>query len=269
MANSFGDGVIDFVWACWGAVGVPAPVRRPIATAVDVEPLIHVTNEIGSRDQRLAAHAQAWRQSFPELVSRTRLKRLGGDPDVASVLPDRSKRIAGPAHLDVTSAAAVQLRVRSALGVSARAEIIRQLGLDPVGTTRSASDLAQLCGYSKRNVEKSLAGLERAGWVMRMRGGASLRWSLADHAAIAELFSPMPESNLSFLALCRILEALLPLDRYLSEDRHVRSAAARRALEEQGPAAEWGSVRLPAPSPGGDAWEEALAWVDGLVESAV
>ena len=269
MANSFGDGVIDFVWACWGAVGVPAPVRRPIATAVDVEPLIHVTNEIGSRDRRLAAHAQAWQQSFPELVSRTRLKRLGGDPDVASVLPDRSKRIAGPAHLDVTSAAAVQLRVRSALGVSARAEIIRQLGLDPVGTTRSASDLAQLCGYSKRNVEKSLAGLERAGWVMRMRGGASLRWSLADHAAIAELFSPMPESNLSFLALCRILEALLPLDRYLSEDRHVRSAAARRVLDEQGPTAEWGSVRLPAPPPGGDAWEEALAWVDGLVESAL
>jgi len=158
--------------------------------------------------------------------------------------------------------------VRSALGVSARAEIIRQLILDPVGTMRSASDLAQLCGYSKRNVEKSLAGLERAGWVVRMRGGASLRWSLADRVAITELFSPIPESNLSFLALCRILEALLPLDRYRSEDRHVRSAAVRRVLEEQGPTAEWGSVRLPAPSPGVDAWGEALSWVGGLVESA-
>ncbi len=269
MANSFNDGVIDFVWACWGVVGVPAPVRRPIATAIDVEPLIRITNQIGSRDRRLGAHAQAWQQSFPELVSRTRLKRLGADLDVAPVLPDRSKRMAGPVHLDVLSAPAVQLRVRSALGVSARAEIIRQLCLDPAGTMRSASDLAQLCGYSKRNVEKSLAGLERAGWVMRMRGGASLRWSLADHAAITELFSPMPESNLSFLALCRILEALLPLDRYRSEARHVRSAAARRVLEEQGPTAEWGSVRLPAPPPGVDAWEEALAWVDGLVESAL
>lgn len=269
MAKSFSDGVIDFAWACWGAVGVPAPVRRPIAVAVDVEPLIHITNEIGSRDRRLVAHAQAWRQSFPELVSRTRLKRLGGSPDVAPVLPDRSERMAGPVHLDVLAAAAVQLRVRSALGVSARAEIVRQLGLDPAGTMRSASDLAQLCGYSKRNVEKSLAGLERAGWVLRMRGGASLRWSLADHAVITELFSPMPESNLSFLALCRILEALLPLDRYRSEARHVRSAAARRVLEEQGPTAEWGSVRLPAPSPGVDAWQEALAWVDGLMESAL
>ncbi len=269
MANSFNDGVIDFVWACWGVVGVPAPVRRPIATAIDVEPLIRITNQIGSRDRRLGAHAQAWQQSFPELVSRTRLKRLGADPDVAPVLPDRSKRMAGSVHLDVAAAAAVQLRVRSALGVSARAEIIRQLCLDPAGTMRSASDLAQLCGYSKRNVEKSLAGLERAGWVMRMRGGASLRWSLADHAAITELFSPMPESNLSFLALCRILEALLPLDRYRSEARHVRSAAARRVLEEQGPTAEWGSVRLPAPPPGVDPWGEALAWVDGLVESAL
>jgi len=269
MANSFSDGMIDFVWACWGVVGVPAPVRRPIATAVDLEPLIHITNEIGSRDRRLAAHAQAWQQSFPELVSRTRLKRLGGSPDVAPVLPDRSERMAGPVHLDVLAAAAVQLRVRSALGVSARAEIIRQLGLDPAGTMRSASDLAQLCGYSKRNVEKSLAGLERAAWVVRMRGGASLRWSLANHAVITDLFSPMPENNLSFLALCRILEALLPLDRYRSEAQHVRSAAARRVLEEQGPAAEWGSVRLPAPSPGVDAWEEALAWVDGLVESAL
>ena len=90
MVSSFSDGVIDFVWACWGAVGVPAPVRRPIAAAVDVEPLIRITNAIGSRDQRLAAHAQAWQQSFPELVSRTRLKRLGGNPDLAPVLPERS-----------------------------------------------------------------------------------------------------------------------------------------------------------------------------------
>lgn len=269
MGSSFHDGLADFVWACWGSLGVAAPVRRPVAMAIDVEPLIDLTDTLGSRDRRLASHARAWQQSFPELVSRARLKRFGGLRSSASPFPVRSELMAGAVRLDLSSAAAVQLRVRSALGVSARAEIIRQLGVDPARTLRSTSDLAQLCGYSKRNVEKSLLGLERAGWVVRTRGGASLRWSLVDHAAITGLFSPMPVSNVSFLALHRVLEALLPLDRYRSESREVRSAVARRVLAEQGPTAEWGSVRLPAPSVGADAWEEALAWVGDLADSAI
>lgn len=268
MLSSFHEGVRDFAWACWGTLGVPAPVSRPLSMAVDLEPLVHLTDALGNGDRRLASNARAWQGSFPELVSRARLKRLGVDAVAAAPLPVRGGQMAGPVHLDVSSAAAVQLRVRSALGVGARAEIIRQLVVDPVGTLRTASDLAQLCGYSKRNIEKSLMGLERAGWVARTRGGAALRWSLANHATMAGLFSPVPVSNASFLALHRVLKAVLDLDRFGSEAPQVRSAAARRVLADQGPTAEWGSVQLPKPPPGSDAWQETLAWVEDLPESA-
>ncbi|MEA2011231.1 MAG: hypothetical protein U9N78_11055, partial [Actinomycetota bacterium] len=102
----------------------------------------------------------------------------------------------------------------------------------------------------------------------RTRGGAALRWSLANHATMAGLFSPVPVSNASFLALHRVLKAVLDLDRFGSEAAEVRSAAARRVLADQGPTAEWGSVQVPKPPPGSDAWQETLAWVEDLPESA-
>lgn len=269
MSSDFLEAANLFTWSVWGEIGVPSQERRLIEMAIDLEPLVRLTDAVGRNDPRLRSHAAAWLDASPELVSRARLKRLdGGEPDVLG-RPGRATAMSGRAAPDVASASAIQLRIRSALGVSARAEIIRQFVLDRPGTRRSASELGQLCGYTKRNVEKALEALERGGWVMRIRGGTSLRWSVDDHAALAGLFSPLPSSNASFLALAQIVENLLSLDDIGSAGGQVRSAAARQLLAEQQTTADWGGVTLPKVPSTDDAWVAISAWVADLPAAAL
>lgn len=237
--------------------------------AIDLEPLIRLTKVVGARDSRLRFQTADWLNAFPELVSRARLKRIGGDVLKPSAGSNRTATLSGRAMSDVASASAVQLRIRSALGVSARAEIIRQLVLDMPRTRRSSSDLAQLCGYTKRNTEKALESLERGGWLMRIRGGASLRWSVVDHTALAGLFSPLPPSNASFMALAQIVESLVALDDVGLEHAQVRSAFARQLLTDVGATADWGEVNLPEVRPADDAWDVTFAWAAGLPSTAL
>ncbi len=269
MSSGFLKVANMFTWSVWGEIGVPSQERRPFEMAIDLEPLIRLTDVVGRDDPRLRSHATTWMDAFPELVSKARLKRLGGDGSGVSARSLRANAMSGRAALDVASASAVQLRIRSALGVSARAEIIRQFVLDTPGTRRSASELGQLCGYTKRNVEKALEALERGGWVVRIRGGTSLRWSVADHTALVGLFSPLPSSNASFMALAQIVENLLSLDDVGSARRQVRSAAARQLLTELQTTADWGGVTLPTVSPTDDAWVAIFTWVTDLPSAAL
>ncbi len=126
-----------------------------------------------------------------------------------------------------------------------------------------------MSGCTKRNVEKALESLERGGWVELVRGGVSLRWSIRDHAALAELFSPVPASNVSFMALAHIVEGLVSLDDLSLTRAQVRSAATRQLLSELGPTADWGEVQLPDLSSTVDAWETALGWVKHLPLAAL
>ena len=269
MSSDFRGAAVRFAWSAWGEIGVPSAERRTFDIAIDLEALIHVTGVVVDQDARLRSQAASWQRSFPEFVSRARLKRLGDKLEMAVPGKDRSSTMAGQPEAALSGASAVQLRMRSALGVSARAEIVRQLVLDVPGTRRSSSDLAQLCGYTKRTAEKALESLERGGWMSRIEGGAVLRWSLTDHEALADLFLPLPISNASFLALAEIVEALVELDGYASASSRVRSAAARGVLAEVRPIADWGSVRLPKFPPDQDAWEFLLAWVTELPGSAL
>jgi hypothetical protein len=237
--------------------------------AIDMEALIHLTDVIADHDARLLSHAVAWQSAFPELISKARMKRIGDQPASGTSANGRSRAMSGPPVVNLAGASAVQLRMRSALGVSARAEIIRQFVLDTPGTRRTASDLAQLCGYTKRNTERALVSMERGGWITRIEGGTSLRWSLADHTALAVLFAPLPTSNTSFLALGEIVEELLVLDQRASDPVPVRSAAARGVHAKVRPTADWGSVQLPRCPPDRDAWEITLEWVSDLPASAL
>jgi hypothetical protein len=269
MNSEFLEAANSLVWSVWGEIGVPSSQRRSIGLAIDLEPLIHLTAVVDGDDPRLRSHADAWRGAFSDLVSRARLKRLGGDISEPQARPAGREAMSGEATLDTAGPAAVQLRIRSALGVSARAEIIRQLILDPQRTRRSSAELARLCGYTKRNTEKALESLERGGWIVRIRGGASLRWSLADRAALGNLFSPLPPSNASFMALAEIVEMLTSLDGVATRETVVRSAATRQLLADLQPTADWGEIELPKVPSGVDAWRATLEWTVGLPQTAL
>ena len=258
-----------FVWSAWGELGVRSIEHRSFDIAIDLEPLIRLSSVVGESDSRLRSETAIWLAAFPELISQARLKRIGGEVPKSLTRPRRSESMSGQATLNVASAPVVQLRIRSALGVSARAEIVRQLVLDPPRTRRSSADLAQLCGYTKRTVEKALESLERGGWVSRITGGASLHWAIVDHSAIGGLFFPLPPSNVSFMALAKIVEDLTSLDDVASEGGQVRSATARQLLAELRTTADWGAVKLPPLPIAADAWEVTLAWIGGLPLTAL
>lgn len=271
MDKGFGAATTEFVWACWGELGVPGGDGRSVDLAIDLEPLIWLTGTVAKNDARLRSHANAWIAAFPEFVSKARLKRLEGTRSASStVRSDRTAiELSGPAQIDVSRASAAQLRIRAALGVSARAEIVRQLTIDPQHARPTAADLAHLCGYTKRNIEKALESLEHAGWARRIRGGAAQRWTLVHHGTFTKLFAPLPGGAMSFMALAQIVQGLLSLDQAGSQAPPVRSAMARQTLSEHGPTADWGRINLPIPPPGDDAWETALAWVSGLPVTAM
>jgi hypothetical protein len=118
-------------------------------------------------------------------------------------------------------------------------------------------------------VEKALESLERGGWVVRIKGSTSLRWSIVDHVVLADLFSPVPLTNTSFMALAEIVESLVSLDGLGSKSDRVRSAAARQLLVELRATADWGEVGLPIIPPNTDAWDATLSWVAGLPSTAL
>ena len=269
MSNPFGDAVSRFVWSVWGEIGVPSTDRRVVDLAIDMEALIHLTNSVAEHDPRLVSHTASWQHAFPEFISKARMKRIGDGGALGVPGNDRSRAMSGPSVVVLSGASAIQLRMRAALGVSARAELIRQFLLDTLGARRSTSELAQLSGYTKRNTEKALISLERSGWIARIEGGTSLQWSLTGHAALADLFAPVPTSNTSFLALSKIVEELLLLDQHASGSLLVRSAAARGVLAEVRPTADWGSVNLPRCPPDSDAGEITLRWIGDLPASAI
>ena len=269
MSSPFRDAVGRFVWSAWGEIGVPSTKRRVFDLAIDMEALIHLTNIVAQYDPRLLSNTASWQHAFPEFISKARMKRIGSGAAPATQENDRSRAMSGPSVVVLSSASAIQLRMRSALGVSARAELIRQLLLDTPGTRRSSSELAQLSGYTRRNTEKALVSLERSGWIARIEGGTSLQWSLTGHAALADLFAPLPTSNTSFLALSEIVVELLALDQHASGSLLVRSAAARGVLAEVRPTADQGSVDLPRCPPDSDAWKITLRWISDLPASAI
>lgn len=269
MSDDLTTAVIDFLWACWAELGVPASRRYPFDVAIDVEPLIMLTRTAAGRDPRLRSNAEAWIDQHRELVSRARLKRLASANPVTDEAPfgGRSRiRDRVPAVAD--SPATLQLRVRSALGISARAEIVRQLLMDPVGTSRPASDLAVLTGYSKRNVEKALESLDRSGWVRRSLGSRTTSWRLADSNALSTLFAPIPGARASFLILADIARGLADLASHGTESADVRSAMARRFVAEHAPRADLGSIDLPFAPNGADAYEALIDWTRRLPSSA-
>ncbi len=269
MSSQFLESANRFVWSAWGELGVQGQEDRPFPVAIDLEPLIRLTVTAGREDPRLRSEAAAWVDSSPELVSKARLKRLAGQGLETPIGSERVGIGTGGAHVQIAGASAMQLRIRSALGVSARAEIIRQFIVDVEGSRRSASDLALLSGYTKRNIERALESLERGGWAVRFRGGTSLRWSVADHAALVGLFAPIPTSNMSFMALARIVSSMMSLDDVASDRVQVKSALARQLLAEQQPTADWGAVHLPGVPVAEDACAALLRWVEGLPASAL
>jgi hypothetical protein len=277
MPNGFQDAAVSLARSSWIELGVSGWDQRAFPIAIDLEPLMALTATIGGADPRLVEQANLWTATYPELVSRARLKRqieaLGsGKVSGLRDLPadGRRKDLGGESRpgLRLEAPACLQMRLRSAFGVGARAELLRIMLVGEPGVRFAASDLAPLAGYSKRNVEMALRGLERASLVSKARNVSAFAWWIAGREELELLLGPIPRSSVSFASLVAVMIALLSLDDVADEPDHVRSAEARRAVEALRAFGAAGGIDLPSPRLGSNAWSVILDWAQELPASA-
>jgi len=277
MPRSFLDAAVSLARSSWVELGASGWAQRTFDVAIDLEPLMALTATIGGVDPRLVEQANLWTATYPEFVSRARLKRqteaLG--PGKVPGLPDlpvdgRRKDLGGESQpgLRLGAPASLQMRLRSAFGVGARAELLRIMLVGEPGVRFAASDLAPLAGYSKRNVEMALRGLERANLVSKTRNISAFAWRIVRREELVSLFGPLPRSSVSFASLVAVIIGLLPLDGVTDEPDQVRSAEARQVVEVLRALGTAGGINLPAPRPGIDAWSLMLDWAQELPASA-
>jgi len=236
--------VADLAWAQWTALGAGGWADGEESPySVDLEQLIALTAWISAEHPRVHAVAQAWLARYNDFIARPRLKNLlateTADLKLAvstllntTATPTNASRgkitrtevelppLAGRRDL-------IALRTRAAVGVGARAEILRLLAQQP-DRQRSTAWLARFSGYSKRNVADALTMLGYSGLVNRRRITNSDKWSLADAAAMRKLLGPFPRAEVRPPIQLAVLRALTRNAGLF--EQHVGDAAITEAL---------------------------------------
>ena len=214
MPNPLTEPCLQLAWSQWCALGVSGVVAPP-DHAVDLEALILFTATLRDADPRLHAEALDWCIRFGKrTVSVARLRRLlgrlspehrhqfgelasyvngsssqkwpGAGTKTARFRPSGKSRFPAPFPPSL-----VQLRLRFALGTSARAEILLALLMAHDRDVHSARTLSWL-GYTKQTITTTLDELCLAEITIRLRQGNQYLYRLSRHDALARLVEPLP-----------------------------------------------------------------------------
>src|ERR1700674_5868219 len=164
---------LDLAWSLWAELGVDGAARRHDWQAIDLEPLIIFTAQLGGADSRLRASTIDWCITNSRFASAFRLRHLAerasaatqaafgrysatvrahakapwpGEGDPLTLF--HPERIGSP---DLRRPSLVQLRLRALVGVSARAEVLKLMLADPE-RPRPASTLAEDAAYGKGSI---------------------------------------------------------------------------------------------------------------------
>lgn len=266
-SEPFRERVLALAWSLWAETGVPGWARRHQDWAIDPEPLILFTALLGERDPRLRDECISWCVRNSRYVSIARLRNLlkaaspalreqwgpfaatvslfGGPewPDATEPLPVRPSPKKGLD--DFRRPAVVSLRLRTTFGVSARSEIFLYFIARP-NARASAADLSEVVHYSKRNVEKELEALRKAGMLGVERRRNRLEHFVVQPEGLLLFAAPRPGYYPRWDAIFVVLGALLDYEeRVSSMDPAVATVEARRLLQELADEARRGNLPLP------------------------
>jgi hypothetical protein len=210
------------------------------------------------------------RQDPPEPFYR-RLSPPSGEPDPAFLEFGFVKSPAAPqrrsAAPEMLAPINFAFRLRSLLGIGARAEVVRVL-LGGQAPRYSVAAITESTGYAKRNVQEAVAGLHAAGVVTATTVGNEQRIAipLERWAALLEL-ERLPEHldwPQTFAALRLLLRWLAdPTNEELTE--YMLASEARLLLESLGPDLRFAGIPVDLMGPpGADYWPHFVQFVEGL-----
>ncbi|MCE7884755.1 MAG: hypothetical protein DYH08_13015 [Actinobacteria bacterium ATB1] len=215
------------LWRAWGSLGISSWDAVELDVTIDVDSLVVTTAAAGDLDVRLSGEALDWCVTNRKVLSKPRLRSLARD--VPDPLRSAYRKFAGDlaAHSGLTgigedlgtgrtglsgkshrvpsnSAAGWAVRMREALGVSARTEILRVLMSSPANW-HDAVDISWETAYSRRNTSDALGGLVRGGLADRRPHLNRYQYHVADPVPIERLFRPLPSLHPAWRGLVTVL----------------------------------------------------------------
>lgn len=288
-SESLHERALALAWSLWAEMGVPSWVRRHQDWAIDPEPLILFTTLIGESDPRLRDECIRWCARNSRYISVARLRNLlksaspalherwgpfaatvnafagAGWPDATELLPVRPSTKDGLD--DFTRPAIISLRLRTAFGVSARSEILLYFIAHPEERA-TAADLSEIVHYSKRNVEKELEALRKAGMLGVKRRRNRLEHYVVQPQNLFLFAAPRPDVFPRWDAIFAVLGALLDYEgRVGSMDAAVAAIEARRLLQDQAEHMQASNLRPPGEAIGRAISTALLRWGGRITEA--
>lgn len=219
--------------AAWTELGVSGWTSSHSDWGIDPEPLMLFTAWLGDTDPRLRDESLDWCIRNWRLISKTRLRNLAAaqPAGVRDAFGEYAATVA--AHAGVTwpgateprrytvtgrstqpvleRPAAAWLRIRALFGIGARAEILRCL-LSSASPTLGTARLADLTGYTKRNIAEECDTLHRAGLLAVRTRGNRFTYSLRRRAALEAFVGELPAVRPHWTALLNITRELVSLE---------------------------------------------------------
>ncbi|MHB8610996.1 MAG: hypothetical protein ACYDAL_01020, partial [Candidatus Dormibacteraceae bacterium] len=247
---------LDLAWSLWAELGVEGAVRRHDWQAIDLEPLIIFTAQLGAVDNRLRASTIDWCIANARFASAFRLRNLADQarPETRAAFGRFAATVRThakapwPGHgdpltlfhperagsPDLRRPSLVQLRLRALVGVSARAEILKLMLADP-DRAQPASTLAEDAAYGKGSVAQSLEMLTLAGIVQVQPHGNRLLYRLARPGELAKTLQWLPSIFPDWWPIFSIVEALMDYSRAAHGPDSTRLASLEKLLKEIDP----------------------------------
>ncbi|MCD4749967.1 MAG: hypothetical protein K8R59_11385 [Thermoanaerobaculales bacterium] len=284
------------LWSLWSELGVPGWERHHQECWIDPDALLLFTATIEPIDPRLREQAIAWCHGYQRYLSTTRIKSqlrvYQPDGETSQYQPQLTRFLATlPAGRSLNLDSSIQpypfderqslepkvlnrpallsLRLRSLLGVTAKAEILRIFFAQPDESSLTAADLVnEGIGYTKRAVRDALEDLRAGGFVaVEISGNANKYRFLAEHT-FGGFFGLGPLRFPRWQPLFAVLRGILDLTETIDNFRPAtRPIEIRRALLALRPEISRAGLQTPSVEPGPEGVEQLVTWVGRLLDA--
>jgi len=244
---------LDLVWGAWAELGVSGWPQTHRNWAIDPEPLIIATSNLEDEDPRLRDEATDWCIRYSRLVSKVRLRNLLREQpaEVAESFGEFAATVnfwakttwpgatierrytpTGRSKLpELDSPALLSLRMKGIFGIGARTQILLALLSVPYSCL-SVARLADMTGYTKRNVAEECESLQSAGVLNVTQLSNRFYYSLRRRGELAALVDPLPEVFPDWDAVFQVAGALVDLEKEArTVDASVIDVHARKTLD--------------------------------------
>ena len=286
-SNLLADGIAlldSAAWSVFTELGAPGwrSDRRHSSWSADPEAALLLALFLRAHDERLFNAAANWYASYAPLISTARWKRIvSSHSNVASLQGNLDEQLSLAASRYGTSQpidtaairndSALQLRARSLLGVTVKADIVTAVLTLPTYVVRDTGNLARFVRGSRQAVHVALADLVAIGVIEPFERVGRSHHALGPgmYKTFSKLLGPLPQAHPPMISIVELAVDLVSgLSDIAHEDSEVRSVQARQLARQIAASPLFkGVFVIPDIARAQDAYTELSKWTNDLLAS--